>query len=149
MIKPASLRAALVAAIPELATDSDKLTVFVDNGSIAAKGTKSPSFEYRYVCNVLLLDFAGEADHVFIAVVEWARKYQPDLVTNWDQRSTGITFEIDILNDMTADVSIKLQLTESVVVRVDDDGVRTVTHVDDSVQPDDITWVAQPWPKTT
>lgn len=149
MIKSASLRAALVAAIPDLATNADKLTVFVDQGSIAAKGTKSLSFEYRYVCNVLLLDFGGNPDHVFIAVLEWARKYQPDLVTNWDQRSTGITYEIDILNNVTADVSIKLQLTESVVVRTDEDGQRTVTHVDDSVQPDDITWVAQPWPKTT
>lgn len=144
MIKPASLRAALVAALPELATDADKLTVFIDQGSIAAKGTKSPSFEYRYVCNVILEDFAGEADDVFIAVLEWARKYQPDLVTNWDQRSTGITFEIDILNNETADVSIKLQLTEGVVVRTDENGKRIVTHVDDSIPPGDITWVAQP-----
>ncbi|RQR78690.1 phage tail protein [Burkholderia sp. Bp9015] len=149
MIKSASLRSALVAAIPDLATNADKLTVFVDQGSIAAKGTKSLSFEYRYVCNVLLLDFGGDPDDVFIAVLEWARKNQPDLVTNWDQRSTGITYEIDILNNVTADVSIKLQLTESVVVRTDEDGRRIVTHVDDSVQPDDITWVAQPWPKTT
>jgi P2 phage tail completion protein R (GpR) len=74
MIKPARLRAALVAAIPSLAAEPDKLTVFIDRGSIAATGARSLSFEYRYVCNVLLLDFAGDADEVFIAIVEWGAR---------------------------------------------------------------------------
>ncbi|HWX12869.1 MAG TPA: phage tail protein [Trinickia sp.] len=138
MIKPASVRAALVAAIPSLAAEPDKLTVFIDQGSIAATGTRSLSFEYRYVCHVLVLDFAGEADDVFIALVEWARKHQPDLVTSIDERSNGITYEIDILDNATADVSVKLHLTESVVVSIGADGTRAVTHVDDSAAE----WVA-------
>ncbi|WP_250466118.1 MULTISPECIES: phage tail protein [unclassified Caballeronia] len=138
MIKPGSLRGALAAAIPTLAENPDKLTVFIDQGSIAATGAKSSSFEYRYVLNILVLDYAGEADDIFIAVVDWVRTHQSDLVTNWGQRDSGITYEIDILGNSTADVSIKLQLTESVVVTVEN-GERTVTHVDDS-QSDQ-----QPW----
>ncbi|MDR5776516.1 phage tail protein [Caballeronia sp. LZ002] len=138
MIKPGSLRAALAAAIPTLAENPDKLTLFIDQGSIAATGAKSSSFEYRYVLNVLVLDYAGQADDIFIAVIDWVRAHQPDLVTNWDQRESGIAYEIDILGNSTADVSIKLQLTESVVVTVEN-GARTVTHVDDS-QSDQ-----QPW----
>jgi hypothetical protein len=132
MIKPASLRAALVAAIPPLATDPDRLNVFIDQGSIAATGTQTLSFEYRYVVNVLVLDFAGDSDLVMIALVEWARANQPDLVTNVDARSNGITFEVDILNNSTVDLSIKMQLSESVVVSTDASGKRTIEHVDDA-----------------
>lgn len=132
MIKPASLRAAIVKAIPSLAANPDKLTVFIDAGSIAATAAHSLSFEYRYTCNVMLLDFAGDSDELFIAIVEWARRYQSDLFTNPDQRANGITYEVDILDNATADVSVKLQLTESVVVKTGNDGKRTITHVDDS-----------------
>lgn len=132
MIKPASLRAAIVAAIPSLSADPDKLTVFIDAGSIASTSAKTPSFEYRYTCNVMLLDFAGDSDDLFIAIVQWVRQYQNDLVSNPDARANGITYEVDILDNATADVSVKLQLTESVVVKTADDGTRTVTHIDDS-----------------
>jgi hypothetical protein len=133
MIKPASLRTALVVAIPSLATDPDRLNVFIDQGSIAATGTQTPSFEYRYVVNVLVLDSAGDSDLVMIALAEWARANQPDLVTNADARSSGITFEVDILNNSTVDLSIRMQLSESVVVSTDASGKRTIEHVDDAV----------------
>jgi hypothetical protein len=135
MIKPASLRAAIVRAIPSLAANPDKLTVFIDAGSIAATSARSLSFEYRYTCNVILLDFAGDSDELFVAIVEWARAYQVDLFLNPDERANGITYEVDILDNATADVSVKLQLTESVVVRQAGDGTRTIEHVDDSQMP--------------
>lgn len=145
MIKPASLRAAIVAAIPSLKASPDKLTVFIDQGSIAATGGRSLSFEYRYTCNVMLLDFTGDSDELFVAIVDWARRYQSDLFTNPDERANGVTYEVDILDNAAADVSVKLQLTESVVVRTGDDGGHTITHVDDSqVPPFEFTLVAEP-----
>lgn len=145
MIKPASLRAAIVNAIPSLAADPDKLTVFIDTGSIAATGAKSLSFEYRYTCNVILLDFAGDSNDLFIAIMGWVREYENELVNNPDMRANGITFEVDILDNATADVSVKLQLTESVVVKTAEDGTHTVTHIDDSaVTPYTITLGAEP-----
>jgi hypothetical protein len=147
MNKPASLRAAIEAAIPSLQASPEKLTVFIDHGSIVSTGAKGLSFEYRYVCHVLLLDFGGDPDGLFIAILEWVRANQPDLVLNPDEREHGITYEIDILDNATSDVSIKLQLTESVVVKVADDGTRTVEHVDDSQLRDmTITWTGQTWP---
>ncbi|SOE91868.1 P2 phage tail completion protein R (GpR) [Burkholderia sp. D7] len=146
MNKPDSVRAAIVAAYPALASEPEKLTVFIDNGSIAATGTVSASFEYRYQLHILVLDFAGDADLIMIALIEWARANQPDLVTNADQRASGITFEADILNNATCDLSIKMQLTESVVVRTNAVGERTIEHVDDSLEID---WTAQPWQNST
>lgn len=138
MIKPASVRAALEKAIPSLVNDPDKLGVFIDSGSIAATGSKSSSFEYRYTLNLIVFDFAGNADDVMIALVEWARENQPDLVTNWDQRDSGITFECDVIDNATVDLSIKMKLSEGVAVTIGADGSRTVQHVDDSAE----TWVA-------
>jgi hypothetical protein len=86
------------------------------------------------VVNALVLDFAGDSDLVMIAIVEWARANQPDLVTNVDARSNGVTFEVDILNNSTVDLSIKMQLTESVAVSTDESGKRTIRHVDDGVE---------------
>jgi hypothetical protein len=146
MNKPASLRRALAAAIPSLEAEPDKLAVFLDAGSIVATGTRSLSFEYRYTAHALVMDFAGDADTVFVALVEWARTNQPDLVTNIDERERGITFEVDILNHATADLSIKMALTESVVVSSGPDGSRVIEHVDDSNvgTADALAWVAQP-----
>lgn len=145
MNKPGSLRVAIEAAIPWLVESPERLTVFIDQGSLAATGTKGLSFEYRYVCHALLLDFTGDSDALFLAIIEWVRANQPDLVLNPDERAHGITYEIDILDNETADVSIKLQLTESVVVKVNDDGSRTIEHIDDSQHPDGITWTGQAW----
>jgi hypothetical protein len=147
MIKPASLRRALAAAIPSLEAEPDKLAVFLDEGSIIATGTGSLSFEYRYTAHALVMDFAGDADVVFVALVEWARTNQPDLVTNPDERAHGITFEVDLLNHTSADLSIKLALTESVAVTSRQDGSRIIEHVDDSQMgaATDMTWVARPW----
>ncbi|TCW81009.1 phage tail protein [Burkholderia sp. SRS-46] len=138
MIKPNSLRAALADALPQLAAAPDLLAVFINDGHIVATGTHTPSFEYRYECEILIRDFIGSADDVMIAVVEWSRANQPDLVTNADQRRDGMTFVADILANNAVDLAVKLKLTESVVVGVNEDGGRTVEHVDDSAEE----WVA-------
>lgn len=145
MIKPASLRRALVAAIPSLEVEPDKLVVFIDRGSIVATGTRSLSFEYRYIVHVLVMDFSGDADTVFVELVDWARANQPDLVTDAREREHGITFEVDLLNHAAADLSIRLALTESVAVRTGADGKRILEHVEDEQvdAADSLTWVAQ------
>ncbi|TWR01367.1 phage tail protein, partial [Xanthomonas vasicola] len=48
MIKPASLRAHLVAALPDLARDADRLLVFIDAGSLVSTYQPGLSFEYQY-----------------------------------------------------------------------------------------------------
>ncbi|RKU01826.1 phage tail protein [Burkholderia sp. Nafp2/4-1b] len=138
MNKPNHLRAALVAALPALAAAPDQLAVFINDGEIVATGTCTPSFEYRYECELLIRDFIGSADDVMIAVIEWARAHQPDLVTNANARRDGMTFVADILSNQAVDLAIKLRLTESVVVGADEQGRRTVTHVDDAAER----WIA-------
>lgn len=128
MIKPASLRAAIAAAVPDLAANPDKFLVFADEGTVVAKGVKTLSFEYRYTLNMILTDFAGDADMVFIALMQWVRRHQPDLQHNADKQKTAIKFEVDHLTNDTCDLSITLPLSESVKVATDAQGVHTATH---------------------
>jgi len=44
--------------------------------------------------------------------------HQPDLLQNPDRHK--ISFEVEILNDQTYDIAIKLKLTESVVITTQD-----------------------------
>jgi uncharacterized lipoprotein YmbA len=128
MIKPASLRAAIMAAAPELKAAPDKLLVFADAGNIVATSTSTPSFEYRYTLNLILTDFAGDADQVFIALLAWVMVNESELVDNSNLRKTAISFEVDHLNQDTCDLSIKLPLSEAVRVTRDAAGAYQATH---------------------
>lgn len=133
MIKPASLRAAIASALPDLEANPDKFLVFADAGVIAANGIPSLSFEYRYTLNLILTDFGGDPDQVMIAVLGWAHRHQPELVNNPDKRASAITFEVDQLTNDTFDLSIKLPLSEGVSVKIGPDGRPIATHLQEPV----------------
>ena len=71
MNKHESLRAHLLAAIPELKRNPDRLLVFIDNGSLRSTAAPGLSFEYSYTLNLILTDFAGHPDAVAIPLFAW------------------------------------------------------------------------------
>jgi len=142
MIKPASLRAAIAAAVPGLEANPDKFLVFADAGAIAANGIPSLSFEYRYTLNLILTDFAGDPDVVMIALLAWVQRHQSDLVNSSDKRNSAITFEVDQLTNDTFDLSIKLPLAESVQVTIGANGKPIATHLEEPVPEWQITGLA-------
>ena len=128
MIKPDSLRKAITAAVPSLAKDPDKLLVFADEGQIVATNTASLSFDYRYTLNLILLDQRGSADQVMIALLQWVKVHQSDLLANQERRH-NMTFEVDALSNTTYDLSIKLPLSESVKVTIGANGKPLAEHL--------------------
>nr|WP_279614201.1 phage tail protein [Paraburkholderia sp. BCC1876] len=80
-----------------------------------------------------MTDFAGDADAVFVALIAWVKRNQFDLFANADERMNALSFEVDHLTQTTCDLSIKLNLTESVVVGTDATGAQTINHVDEPV----------------
>lgn len=141
MKKPDTLRAALVAALPALANDPDKLLVFIDAGSLHASYAPGLSFEYAYTLHVILTDYAGDPDAVMVPLLMWVRANQSELMDNADLRQTGIQFEADIIGNDLCDLSIKLQLTEVVIVADDGAGTLTITRFDEP-QPETVLEVA-------
>ncbi|MGX8286480.1 phage tail protein [Xanthomonas oryzae] len=139
MIKPASLRAHLVAALPDLARDADRLLVFIDAGSLVSTFQPGLSFEYQYTLNLIVTDYAGHPDSVMVPLLEWVQANQPELLSNPARRG-DIAFEADILANDAVDLSIKLPLTERVVVMKKDGGGYDITHSPEPVI--DPTWMS-------
>ncbi|WP_220816059.1 phage tail protein [Pseudomonas paralcaligenes] len=117
MKKPDSLRAHLLAAIPQLRRSPDQLLIFIDQGSARSTAARGLSFEYRYTLNLMLTDFAGSPDAVFIPLLAWLGVHQHELLASFEQNAEGIGFEVDVIDAGKVDLSITLPLTERVIVK--------------------------------
>ncbi|MBS1206488.1 MAG: phage tail protein [Proteobacteria bacterium] len=116
MLKPDSLRKALADAVPVLKTNPEMLRLFVDSGNLVATLATSLSFEKRYTLNVVVTDFTGDADLLLVPVLAWLREHQPDIMETATGQAKGFTFEADLNNDSSFDISISLALTERTLV---------------------------------
>lgn len=129
MLKPASLRAALTAAVPHLQQNPQALHVFIEEGSLRSTMAGGLSCEYSYTLTATLTDYADHADKVFIPIIAWLRWQQPEMLLNPDLMRDGFTFEVDFLGHDKCDIQIKLKLTERVRVT---QALATVPHGDPS-----------------
>lgn len=132
MLKPELLRKFISAAVPYLRENPDSLIVYTTKGRIVTTGQFSPSFEYRYVLEVLAMDYPGSLDSLSIPIIAWARMYQPDLLLNPDRQQNGITYEADLLSNTTMDVLFKIQVDEATIVH-HENGNTTVKHRADAM----------------
>jgi hypothetical protein len=131
--KPESLKALLLDSVPGLKDKPENLSMFIDKGRIAARLTGSLSFEYRYTVNVVVQDYAGDVDALFVPLLAWVAEQQPDLLER-DQQEP-FSFESEILDGDLADVSIDLELTERVKVARTVEGL-VVTHLEEPSRVD-------------
>ena len=158
MLKPTALRAALETACPWLRGNPDKLVVNIEGGHLRLTGAATRSFEYRYTLRLTLLDFPEHPSAVFVPIIQWLERHQPDLIHNPALQEQGIRFEADILSHSTADLAITLQLSERVRVTLNPDGTHLAEHLPEPFDPTaDWTWTiefAKPelnpaWPNVT
>lgn len=139
MRKPASLRSALTAALPEVRNEPDRLMLWVEDGAVRARQTGSLGFAFAYPLSVLLREVTTDIAVIALAVVRWLQVEQPDLLAAGPGNS--FTFESDILDNGSADVLLRIQLVEAVAVDPRDDGGFDVTYC---AEPDPL--LADPLP---
>ena len=140
MRKPDSLKALLLKTVPVIAKSPENLSCYVDKGRVAARATGSLSFEYRYTLNVLVEEYAGDRDALMVPVLAWIGDHQPDLLER-DKREP-FKFEIDFLDQDSADIFIEIELSERVRVDRQPTGVKVV-HLDDAPVLDAFAGVAE------
>lgn len=116
MKKPQLLRDTITRACPDLATNPEKLTIFIERGNVLHTGTPSLSFEYAYTLNLVITDWADSPDVLVVPVLAWLKQHQPDLLDNPERRAKGFRFEAEVIDHQTADISFELDLTETVAV---------------------------------
>ncbi|NWD70774.1 phage tail protein [Pseudomonas gingeri] len=129
MNKPDSLRTHLLSHVSELKNNPDRLLIFIDNGKVRCTAAASLSFEYGYDLQVIFTDFAGHPDSIMVPLLGWLSVNQAELLENLDKSAEGIQFEADLIDNSKVDLSLSLPLTERVVVRQDDAGNLTITHL--------------------
>ena len=130
MQKPDGLRRLLLASVPGLRDAADRLQLFVDRGRVAARAGRTLSFEYRYTLTVVVTDYAGAIDAITLPILAWIAEAEPALLTREDQEP--FAFEAEILDADTADVQIRIDLTERVRVSERAGGGWDVVHVDEA-----------------
>jgi hypothetical protein len=114
MNKPGRFRMALLAALPDVANDPQRLSIFVEKGKLIANGTDSKGWQYSYQLTAILQDFAGDMDTLAMAVTAWVAVEQPDMLKNPSQAERGIRFECELMTSELADIVIEIDLTEAV-----------------------------------
>lgn len=114
MNKPERFRVALLAALPDLANDPQRLSIFVEKGKLIANGTENAGWQYTYQLTAIVQDFAGDMDALAQAVIAWVATEQPDMLKNPVQAERGIRFECELMTSELADIVIEIDLTEAV-----------------------------------
>ena len=76
MNKPNSLREHLLAKVPGLAQNPDRLLIFIDEGTLRCTSAASLSWEYGYTLQVILTDFAAHPDTVMLPLLGWLTVHQ-------------------------------------------------------------------------
>ncbi|MFT3967915.1 MAG: phage tail protein, partial [Sphingobium sp.] len=82
--------------------------------------------EYRYRLNAVIEAYAGNDDAVMVPVLAWIAENQPELLAR--PGATPLTFEAEILDADSRDISIVIELTEAVIVIPREGGGYNVTH---------------------
>ncbi len=138
MKKPSELRAYLLACVPELTTNPQKLQVFIDAGTLQARLQNNLNFEYQYTLNIIVTDMAYHTDNVLVPLLCWLKVNQTDLADD------AVKFEADILDNDTVDFSLTVPLTERVLVTENADGNYLTEHLAEPVPeynlPDPVTF---------
>lgn len=126
MKKLQDLREYLLTRIPQLATNPDQLLTFVEDGKIhfyPGDWYGNYTHEYLMPIQLVITDWRHPVDDIMLPVLEWLSVREP----GFDPKST-ISFDAEIIDKETTDLSIKLNVTERVIVKFAN-GVRTITNV--------------------
>lgn len=130
MEKANNLRAWLLENVPGLRDDPTLFSIYLEQGSIAARAhaDKNLSFVYRFKLLVDIWSFSGDTDLIVIALLDWIRCNQPDLLQRADTDDV-FTFEAEIIDTDHADLRFTIDVDEAVSVEKIGDGSYTAKHV--------------------
>ena len=142
MIKPDSLRAAFTAIFPELATNPDRLRIWVEEGCVRCHRAdpavaENLSFTIEYPLIVAIDNWERPSVLAWIVLIDWLATHQPDLLTPAKSKD-AIQFEADNLSTREVFLSFEIPLTEYVrAMRKEDGGFDLLTHPEpDPMVPD-------------
>lgn len=123
MIKLTDLRAHILTNVPELQRNPEKMLTFIEDGNIEFWDGPNLSHMYRLPIRLIVTDYAGPVDDIILPILSWVKVREP----GFDPANT-ISFEAELLNNSSYDISITVNITERVIVKTLESGF-DVKHV--------------------
>lgn len=123
MKKLEDLRKHVIANVPRLKPNPDKLLTFIEDGSIEFWPGPNLSHMYSLPIRLIVLDYAGSVDDIIIPILSWLKIREP----GFDPSNT-ISFEAELLNHNSYDISVTVNITERVIVQATPTGL-AIEHV--------------------
>lgn len=114
MQKLEALRAHLLAAVPDLKRNPEKLMTFANDGRVQFHKARHLSHEYSIDAQIIVTDYHGTMDVIMVPLLQWLAHYQPDLVPQ-----EAVQIEAEIIDSERYDIALTTRLTERVVTLVD------------------------------
>lgn len=122
MDKLTSLKQHLIDRVPGLKDHPGDLHVFADEGAIIGDFSSTLSFSYQWQTTLIITDYHGHPDHLFLNLILWLQQNQRDLKQN------DINFIIDPLDSDRFDIRCTFPTDQRVIVSVDNDGNYNTEH---------------------
>lgn len=113
--------------MPELKRNPSKLIMTTSAGKLKSWWRPdSLSYQVNYTLEITVLEYNGPPDTIFLPIIDWLKTNQVSALQNQDK--DALSFEADILDANTFDISISIDLTEAVDVESREDGSFVLTH---------------------
>lgn len=130
MKKLADLRAHLTKALPILRRQPELLQLFADEGAIACTLAAGLTYRTAYKITGQLWDFADHPDAVWVPLLDWIARNQPELLASSKTNATAINWRAELLDANKVDLEFSFSVTEVVQVQIRSDGKGAdVVHV--------------------
>ncbi|MEQ5834227.1 phage tail protein [Marinobacter sp. NFXS9] len=123
MKKLADLRNHILTNVRHLKKNPDKLLTFIEDGNIECWQGTNLSHKYTLPVRLIVTDYAGEVDEIIIPILSWLLVREP----GFDPKNS-ISFEAELLNNNSYDISVTVNITERVIVNATEAGL-DVEHV--------------------
>ena len=111
MKKLEDLRNHILTNVPDLNRNPDKLLSFIEDGNIEFWQGPNLSHNYSLPIRIIVTDYSGDLDHLILPIISWLSYREPGA----DPQRT-ISFEAELLNNNSYDISITVNVTERVIV---------------------------------
>src|SRR5690349_20087371 len=108
MLKPTSLREALVAGLPALHDNPEHVPLTTGSGRIVSTLAGSLALEAHYPLTLTLAPFSGALGEVITPLLAWLRINQPDVMSRTAEQPGGIGWQLTTADDGSQRLEIQL-----------------------------------------
>lgn len=105
--------------LAKLGVSGEGLLTFAEKGTVTSyRGAdhQNRDFQVSYTAHLVLTDFAADPLTVFFVMLDWLHRDCPTAPAD------ALRFHVDVIDSTKVDVSLQIELTETVTARADPTG---------------------------